>query len=102
MAMRDSVTVSIAAERMGISSVMLLVRRALVETWVGRTPLRAGMRRTSSNVRPSLVKRSPTRLTWDGVYRDGSVGRRDRQPRVAPLLAAGYARRFSRHAGRSG
>src|SRR6266540_15085 len=69
IAMRDSVTVSIAAARMGISRVMLFVSRACVETWVGRTSLRAGMRRTSSNVRPSLVKRSPTRLKCDAVYR---------------------------------
>src|SRR5439155_694366 len=39
------------------------------------------MRRTSSNVRPSLVKRSPTRLTCDGVYRDAIVGRATRAAR---------------------
>ena len=54
MAIGASVTVSIAAETMGISSSRSLVRRVLVETSVGRTSLLAGISRTSSKVSPSL------------------------------------------------
>src|SRR2546428_9501300 len=54
IAVRESVTVSIAAETIGIARVSSLVRRVAVETWVGRMSLRAGMRRTSSKVKPSF------------------------------------------------
>src|SRR5438445_7828155 len=55
IAMVASVTVSMAAERIGMSRRISFVRRASVETWVGRMSLRAGIRRTSSKVRPSLA-----------------------------------------------
>src|SRR5438067_13566794 len=52
--MRDSVTVSIAAERIGMSSASSRVRKLRVETWLGRMSLRDGMRRTSSKASPSV------------------------------------------------
>src|SRR5438093_12177669 len=58
IARRASVTVSIAAERIGMSRRIALVRRVSVETWVGRMSLRAGIKRTSSKVRPSLANLS--------------------------------------------
>jgi len=55
IAMREPVTVSIAAETIGMSSSISSVRRERVETCVGRMSLRAGMSRTSSKVRPSFA-----------------------------------------------
>src|SRR5690348_17677868 len=54
MASRASVTVSIAAERMGALSVISAVRRVVVETSPGNTLDSAGWSSTSSKVSPSL------------------------------------------------
>jgi hypothetical protein len=62
IAMRASVTVSIAAETSGMSSAIVRVRRLAVTTSFGSTADSAGTRRTSSKVRPSfanLSRRSP-------------------------------------------
>ena len=53
IAMRASVTVSIAAETIGTSSAIVRVSRVAVETSFGRTDDSAGTRRTSSKVSPS-------------------------------------------------
>ncbi len=58
MAMRASVTVSIAAETSGISSAIVRVRRLAVATSFGRTADSAGRSRTSSKVRPSFANLS--------------------------------------------
>ncbi len=57
MAMRDSVTVSIAAERSGMARGMRRVRRVRTLVSLGCTSERRGTRRTSSNVSPSPKKR---------------------------------------------
>src|SRR2546428_1502645 len=54
IAVRESVTVSMAAETIGMARRSSLVSRVAVETGVGRMSLRAGMRRTSSKVKPSF------------------------------------------------
>src|SRR5579872_3963875 len=54
IARRASLTVSIAAERMGILSVMSAVSRVLVQTSPGSTLESSGTSKTSSNVNPSL------------------------------------------------
>ena len=54
IARRASVTVSIAAETIGIWSVIEGVKRVTVETSFGSTSDSAGSRSTSSNVRPSF------------------------------------------------
>src|SRR5512137_1831312 len=54
MAMRDSVTVSMAAETMGMLMVMLRVRRVAVSTDLGRMSDSAGSSSTSSNVSASF------------------------------------------------
>src|SRR5688500_5380030 len=56
--MRASVTVSIAAETIGISSAIVRVRRLAVTTSFGRTADSAGTSRTSSKVRPSFANLS--------------------------------------------
>ena len=56
--MFDSVTVSIAAETIGIASGRLRVSRVAVETSLGRTCDSAGTSRTSSKVRPSRANLS--------------------------------------------
>src|SRR5918993_5255651 len=53
MASRDSVTVSIAAEMIGIESSIVRVRRVAVVTSAGRTEEAPGFNRTSSKVRYS-------------------------------------------------
>ena len=53
--MRASVTVSIAAETIGISRTIVRVRRVAVETSFGSTDDSAGTSRTSSKVSPSLA-----------------------------------------------
>ena len=53
MAMRDSVTVSMAADTMGTWRTMFRVSRLAVSTCFGRTLLSAGTSSTSSNVRAS-------------------------------------------------
>ena len=53
MAMRDSVTVSIAEESSGVFSVMSRVNWVYVLTSAGTTSLPAGTSNTSSNVRAS-------------------------------------------------
>src|SRR5437588_5180160 len=58
----DSVTVSIAADEIGILRGMLRVKRVVVSASVGRTPLRAGTRETSSKVRASLI--SPASIRY--------------------------------------
>jgi hypothetical protein len=58
MARRASVTVSMAAETMGIDSSMRGVRRVPVLTLTGRTLDSAGTSSTSSNVSPSLANLS--------------------------------------------
>ena len=60
--MRASVTVSIAAETIGISSTIVRVRRAAVETSFGSTDDDAGTSRTSSNVNPSRANFSGNAL----------------------------------------
>src|SRR3990172_3491323 len=50
-----SVTVSIAALTMGMFRRMRRVRRVVVSTCLGRTAERAGIKATSSNVRPSSI-----------------------------------------------
>src|SRR5690349_503790 len=65
IARRASVTVSIAAETMGIARLMDGVNRARVETSFGRTCDSAGTRRTSSNVSPSRPNlRSSSSSRW--------------------------------------
>jgi hypothetical protein len=49
-----SVTVSIAEETMGIVSLMVLEKKLLVSTSLGKMSERAGTNRTSSNVSASL------------------------------------------------
>src|SRR5690606_27205648 len=72
MAIRASVTVSIAAETSGIRSVMLRDRRAVVSTSLGTTSVSAGSSSTSSNVSPSganlLGRNSSSGRVW-GVMR---------------------------------
>ncbi len=58
IAIRASVTVSIAAERSGISSAIARVSRVAVETSLGSTAESAGTSRTSSKVRPSFANLS--------------------------------------------
>ena len=58
IAIRASVTVSIAAETSGISSAIVRVSRLAVETSFGRTADSAGTSRTSSKVRPSFANLS--------------------------------------------
>src|SRR5450759_4368011 len=60
IARRDSVTVSIAAERMGIFSPIPGASRVFRSVSEGCTFERAGRRRTSSNVRASGISRSFT------------------------------------------
>ncbi len=55
IAMRASVTVSIAAETTGTSRTIVRVSRVAVETAFGSTDDSAGTSRTSSKVRPSLA-----------------------------------------------
>ena len=55
MAISDSVTVSIAAEMIGMLSVMFLLSRVVSRTSAGKTELLAGSRRTSSKVRASVI-----------------------------------------------
>ena len=52
IAVRASVTVSMAAETSGISSAIVRVNRVAVATSFGSTEDSAGTRRTSSKVRP--------------------------------------------------
>src|SRR5699024_740827 len=52
MAIRDSVTVSIAAETSGLLMSISLVRRVVVEASEGMTSVTPGRRRTSSYVSP--------------------------------------------------
>ena len=60
MAMRASVTVSMAAETSGIRSVMLRVSRVLVSTSLGTTSDSDGCSSTSSNVSPSVANLAGT------------------------------------------
>ena len=53
IAMRDSVTVSIALETSGRRSEIVRVRRELVSTSLGMTSVSPGSRSTSSKVSPS-------------------------------------------------
>jgi hypothetical protein len=53
IAMRDSVTVSMADESSGVFSVMSRVNCVCVLTCAGTTSLKAGTSNTSSNVRAS-------------------------------------------------
>ena len=55
IAIRASVTVSIAAETSGMPRVMFRLSRELVSTPLGTTSDSAGSRRTSSKVRPSMA-----------------------------------------------
>ena len=55
IAIRASVTVSIAAETSGSSSAIVRVSRVAVETSFGSTADSAGTSRTSSKVSPSLA-----------------------------------------------
>jgi hypothetical protein len=57
MAMRASVTVSMAEETSGTASAMLRDSREPVRTSFGMTSEAAGSSRTSSNVRPREAKR---------------------------------------------
>src|SRR5689334_7126132 len=61
----DSVTVSMAAETIGIFKPICRVRKVRVSVSAGTTSLRAGSRRTSSKVRPS------GRLSW--IIGDSSI-----------------------------
>jgi len=53
MASISSVTVSIAADTMGVFSMMFRVKGALISTSLGRTSEKAGIKSTSSKVSPS-------------------------------------------------
>ena len=67
IAIRDSVTVSIALDTNGILTEMFLVTRAVVSTSLGTTSEIPGKRRTSSNVSPSnatLLVRSTMGPPW--------------------------------------
>ena len=70
IAMRASVTVSIAADTMGMLRVMLRVRRVDVSTDFGSTSDSAGRSRTSSNV--SASRRSSRLSMW--TYRRARAG----------------------------
>ena len=59
MARCDSVTVSMAAEEMGMLRTMSRVKLVRVSTSAGITSLRAGSSKTSSKVRPSMS------VSWD-------------------------------------
>src|SRR4051812_30828715 len=64
IARRASVTVSIAAETIGISSAIVRVRRVAVRTSFGSTDASAGTRRTSSKVSPSRPNFSSYESSW--------------------------------------
>ena len=67
MASGASVTVSIAADTIGMLRVIFGVRRAAVLTSPGRTLDSAGRSRTSSNVSPSLANFGGK--SWPGAHR---------------------------------
>ncbi len=62
MASRLSVTVSIAAETMGILRLISRVRRVEVSTCVGITSERPGSSKTSSKVSPSRISMGSLRF----------------------------------------
>ena len=64
MAMGASVTVSIAADTIGMLRVMFREKRLLRSTSFGRTSEYDGMRSTSSKVRPSKAILSSTNDIW--------------------------------------
>src|SRR6478672_7332401 len=87
MAIRDSVTVSIALETSGTRRLTSRVSRVVVSTSLGVTSVSPGRRSTSSYVRPSGARRSADCSEGSGkpkliapVY-----GRRDADPDAAGL-----------------
>src|SRR5215208_1889865 len=83
MARRASVTVSMAADTIGICSEMLEVSRAAVDTWEGKTCDRQGTRATSSNVNPSLTNLSSTNINPPPLYENARAHGHVRQKRAA-------------------
>ena len=83
-AMRASVTVSIAAETIGIASWRLRVSRVAVETSFGRTCDSAGTSRTSSKVRPSRANLSSSGQLTPLELRPTSISARE-LPKIATL-----------------
>ena len=109
-----SVTVSIAALTMGMFRRMRRVRRVVVSTCLGRTAERAGIKATSSNVRPSSISlfnmseasgRRGNRVAFCVSYSpgDGQAGpcSRMRLPAALALVGVQHALsetdRFGRH-----
>src|SRR5450830_582940 len=99
IARRDSVTVSIAAERMGIFSPIPGASRVFRSVSEGCTFERAGRRRTSSNVRASGISRSFTMgiHTTDGGWplssaRSAGGGAHPGRPVALFVLLPGAAR----------
>ena len=83
IAIRASVTVSIAAETIGMSSAIVRVSRVAVETSFGSTADSAGTSSTSSKVRPSFAellgaiegRARPRPLESLDVHRDNATAR---------------------------
>ena len=90
MAMRASVTVSMAAETMGMLRWMLRVRRVDVSTDFGSTSDSAGRSRTSSNVSASLRSSRLSMRTYSDRLRSRQGGP------AGGRKAAGFARRPAR------
>ncbi len=94
IAMRASVTVSIAADTIGDSSTIVRVRRDAVETSFGRTDDSAGTSRTSSKVSPSFANFSGSVLpkvskaSFPSSIREGY-----RRSRTTPRRARARTRR---------
>src|SRR4051794_7584427 len=93
IAIRASVTVSIAAETTGTSSTIVRVSRVAVETSFGRTDDSAGTRRTSSKVSPSFANFAG-RLVWAGSSPrfSTSIGEGYRGERMRSIELRGFAR----------
>src|SRR5262245_24787892 len=63
----DSVTVSIAADEIGMFKAMFRVKRVVVSASVGRIPLRAGTKETSSKVKASGMSPASIVLPQEGL-----------------------------------
>src|SRR5262249_25081011 len=85
IAIRASVTVSIAAETSGSSSAIVRVSRVAVDTSFGRTADSAGTRSTSSNVSPSFANFSGSAASDRLPKRSTSIRKRYRGARASRL-----------------
>src|SRR5690349_4679577 len=93
MARLASVTVSMAAERIGTWSSMPGVTSDAVDTSFGNTSLAAGTRSTSSKVSPSLANRSEGDWAMGALGSGGFVaaGYRAHAPIAKPIERSGGA-----------